>query len=166
MDLPYPSVLDLQKDTLSAEIIYPAYAGLHGEITATLQYVYHALFFRKANDAKTAELLTGIAVTEMHHQEMLGETILNLGLKPIYKLPSFDGGYYNTAFVSKSTTAQKMLLDDITGEMNAIREYSEMESRLKNEKVAAIIARIKMDEELHVLKLKQALKEYSDKNPY
>ena len=98
VDLPYPSTSDLDKDAVSAEIIYPAYAGIHGEITAILQYVYHALFFKKAGDEKTAKLLTGIAVTEMHHQKILGETILALGLKPVYKLPSFEGGYYNAAY--------------------------------------------------------------------
>lgn len=161
VDLPYPSVSGIENDIKSAEIIFPAYAGLHGELSAILQYIYHALFFKKENDEKTAELLTAIAITEMHHLDILGETILALGVKPIYKVPSFEGGYYNTFYVSQSTTSQKMLLDDITAEMNAVREYSLMAEKLRNEKVAAIITRIKMDEELHVLKLKEALNKYS-----
>ena len=48
-------------------------------------------------------------------------------------------------------------MDSISGEMLAIKDYSEIEKRLSNEKVAAIIARIRLDEELHVKVLKEQL---------
>ena len=50
-----------------------------------------------------------------------------------------------------------MLMDDISGELIAIRNYEEILKRLCNEDVAAVISRIKMDEELHIRVLKAEL---------
>ena len=53
-----------------------------------------------------------------------------------------------------------MLLDDISGEITAINSYKDMEKKLP-ENVAAIIARIRLDEELHVKALKSLMEKLS-----
>ena len=45
-------------------------------------------------------------------------------------------------------------MDDIAGDLVAVSEYGEMLKTLENEDVAAVIARIKLDEELHIRVLK------------
>ena len=52
-----------------------------------------------------------------------------------------------------------MLMDDIRGETEAIRGYEAMLCRLKNERVAAVIERILLDEKLHLETLKGMLRE-------
>ena len=162
VDMPYPSIKDLKKDVKSAYIIAPSYTGLKSEITAILQYVYHAHFFAACGEEKTAETLEQIAMAEMKHLEVLGETILTLGVKPVYAInDGFNYNYYNTSMIKCGTSPKIMLLEDIEGELNAIATYEEQIKKLCNDDVKAIIARIKLDEELHVLVLKGILSDYS-----
>lgn len=158
-DLPYPSVDNLTQDVRSGNIISFAYATLRGEITATLQYTYHH-FYMAVKSAEDAKLLMSIAVAEMKHIDILGESMLKLGVSPKYTQYPNTQSYYNTSTVSQSTTPQKMLMDDIQGEMNAIADYQKMLFVLKNEQVEAIIQRIILDEQLHLETLKKMLERY------
>lgn len=159
-DLPYPSIESLTKDVRSGNIISFAYATLRGEITATLQYTYHHFYFGKY-DEEDAKTLMRIAIAEMKHIDILGESMLKLGVSPKYIQFPNTQAYYNTSCVSQATTPQKMLMDDIQGEMNAICDYQKMLYTLKNEQVEAIIQRIILDEQLHLETLKKMLEKYS-----
>lgn len=159
-DLPYPSTDNLQADVRSGQIISFAYATLKGELTATLQYIYHHFYFDEI-DKTDAETLMSIAVAEMMHIDILGTAMLRLGVSPKYVQCPNTNAYFNTSTVSQSTTAQKMLMDDIQGEMNAIADYQKMLFILKNEQVEAIIQRIILDEQLHLEVLKEMLKRYT-----
>lgn len=162
LDLPYPSIEHLEEDYKSARIISSAYAGMHSELGAVLQYVYHAFYFEKAGDEQTADILDGIAIAEMRHLEILGATLLKLGADPVFTAcPPFKNNFYNTSKIAYSKTRQKMLLDDLSGEIYASENYGKMLEELTNEQVAAIIARIKLDEELHIKVLKERLSCYS-----
>ena len=159
-DLPYPSVDILTKDIRSGCIISFAYATLRGEITATLQYTYHHFYMGQVSE-EDAKILMSIAVAEMKHIDILGEAMLKLGVSPKYVQCPNTQTYYNTSAVSQATTPQKMLMDDIQGEMNAIADYKKMLFVLKNEQVEAIIQRIILDEELHLETLKKMLERYA-----
>lgn len=161
VDLPYPSLEGIEKDLVAASIIAPAYAGLHSELTAVLQYTYHTFYFNEANDKATADILESISIAEMKHIKILGRLLLKLGREPFFGLCYPLGReYYNSSSVATSKTPQKMLLDNIAGEIMAIDSYSKMISSLNNELVASVIARIKMDEEIHVVALKAQMEKY------
>ena len=159
LDLPYPPLDCIGCDLQSARIIFPAYATAHGELTEVLQYIYHSFRFGCLEDRQTAETLAGIAVAEMRHFDILGEMLLRLGVDPVYTtdLPGTPFNFYSASAVSYSKTPKKMLMDDLSGELCAVQTYGRMLSRLCNEDVAAVIARIKMDEELHVQVLKERM---------
>lgn len=158
VNLPYPSLDGITRDMRSAEIIAPAYAGKHGELNAILQYVYHHYYFADGGGERIADVLIGISIAEMKHLEILGETLLKLGIDPVYsRNPPYKFDFYSCNAVSYSKTAKKMLLDDVAGELIAVREYDGMLKRLCNEEVASVISRIKMDEELHVRVLRAEL---------
>ena len=53
-------------------------------------------------------------------------------------------------------------MDDICAEVGAIKLYDEMLDKLKNDKVGAIIKRIKLDEELHIKVLKERIEQGFD----
>ena len=161
IDLPYPSLAGIGEDLRTARLLSPAYAGIHSELTAILQYVYHYFNFIKEFDEKTADTLMGIAIAEMEHLEILGNLLVKLGVDPIYThFPPYRTEYYSTRAVSYSKTPVKMLLDDISGEMLAISEYKNFIERSNNERVNEIIARILLDEELHLTMLKDLAKQY------
>ena len=148
LDLPYPNTDGLECDERSATIISPAYAGLYGELTATLQYRYHSLYFSSYERQDTAGI----------HLHILGGLILKLGLPPVYATIIPGGRIYAPEKVVYGKDPQNMLMDDINGELRAIADYDRILAELKNERVAAIIKRIKLDEELHVKVLREELK--------
>lgn len=152
--LPYPSAENLQKDVRSGRIISFAYATLCGEISATLQYLYHSLHL---TNKQHAEVLESIALAEMKHTKILAECMLKLGVNPLYVQYPCSQTWFNTSQISRSTAPQKMLMDDVQGEMNAITEYKKMLYVLTNQDVAAIVQRIILDEQLHLDALKELL---------
>ena len=155
---PFPSTKDIARDALSLRIISPAYASSQGELNAILQYIYHSFFFRKCGYDDVAEKLVSIAVAEMKHLDILGETILALGASPVYcRYPNTGFDFYSTKYVAYSQSLKFMLEDDIIGEKHAISEYSCMLKKLKNQSVADIIARIRADEILHLETLQSIL---------
>lgn len=162
-DLPYPSVDNLRPDVRSGQIISFAYASLKSELTAILQYTYHHFHFG-GYDQEDSETMMGIALAEMRHLDILGEAMLKLGVDPKYVQCPGTKSFFNTSTVSQSTTPQKMIMDDIEGELNAIADYKKMLFILKNEQVEAIIQRIILDEQLHIEKLKEMLQKHTRVN--
>lgn len=158
IDLPYPNIEDIEPSIYNAMVITPAYAGLHGELSAILQYTYHFFYFEKLGHLEIADVVFRISLAEMEHLETLGKLLLKLGVDPVFSIcPPYQYNFYNTSKISYNTTPQKMLLDDIAGELSAINEYENMIKRLKSEEVSAVISRIILDEQLHVKALKECL---------
>ena len=161
-DLPYPTLDNLTPDVKSGQILSFAYATQKGELTATLQYLYHEVFMQQFNE-HDADTLFAIALAEMKHIHILAEAMRRLGVAPRYVQYPNTKAYYDTACVSQAITPQKMIMDDIQGELNAIAEYNKMLFVLKNEDVEAIISRIILDEQLHLDTLKQMLQNFNQK---
>lgn len=168
VDLPYPQIeCNKCRDLRSATIISPAYCGAYGELSAVLSYTYQNLNFIYACEEQTAELFQGIAIAEMHHFKILGQTLCALGVDPIFSVcPPYKSEFYNTSLITYSRSPQKMLMDAITSELVAINEYKRMLQLLDNEQVATIIERIILDEELHVQVLKDRFNAYDVKILY
>ena len=160
VNLPYPTLDDITEDKRSAIILNSAYAGSHGELNAILQYVYHYFYFKKLGKNDCANTAVSIALAEMMHLETLGELLLKLGADPIYATITPCGrDFYCANNVSYGNQFEKMIMDDVSGELVAIDCYERILRLLKNQKVSAVISRIKLDEELHVKALKQLLSE-------
>ncbi|MBS1455556.1 MAG: hypothetical protein HP008_00615 [Clostridia bacterium] len=163
VDIPYPSMDCVKENRRAAYIISSSYAGYEGELNAILSYNYHSLYFESFGMKDYAETLTAISIAEMRHLDILGRLLIKLGADPVYTLRAFDKcDFYNTSNVSSSNIPVKMLLDDISGELTAINAYKEMEKKLPDD-VAAIIARIRLDEELHVKALKSLMEKLSSR---
>jgi len=158
IDEPYPTTDGLNCDAYSLKIISPAYATPTGELNAILQYIYHSFFFEKKGYGEIADLLVGIAVSEMRHLDLLGSTILALGAAPIFsQYPPNCFNFYSAKYVAYSRTLTNMIEDDIIGEKHAIRCYEKMLCCLKNQQVKCIIQRILEDERLHLCTLNEIL---------
>lgn len=163
LSLPYPKISGIGEDYRSAAIISPAYAGIHGELNTVLQYVFHSFYFEKEGMSEAADVMIGIAICEMKHLDLLGSLLLELGVQPIFtENPPRMCNFYNTSAICYSRTPQRMLMDDITGELAAIDAYTQMLDRLSDEAVGAVISRIRLDEELHVKVLKAQLEKLTE----
>lgn len=157
-DLAYPSLDHLSPDPVSARIIAPAYAGQCSELSAICQYTYQHLRFAHNEMEEYALTLENIAITEMMHLELLGTMLINLGVDPVLTAcPPFKCNFFSTRDVSTATSPTKMIMDDIESETKAIAEYRTMLCKLRNERVAAVIQRIIMDEEVHLTALNDLL---------
>ena len=155
---PFPTTDGICPDAYSLAVISPAYASSAGELNAILQYLYHFFNFEKHGLSDYAETLESIAIAEMLHLKLLGETITALGAQPIYcQYPPTAYNFYSTKFVAYSRDLVNMIEDDIVGERNTISRYAKMLQRLKNEQVKAIVSRILQDEKLHLEALKVIL---------
>ncbi len=165
LSLPYPSVEGIEKNLKYASYLSFLYAGKHGELNTVLQYVYQYFYFNAFGQKEIAKTLMGIAVSEMRHMEILGELILALGQNPVFAecLP-YRCNFYSSSSVSYSTNAEKMLLDDLSNEMLAVSEYDKVTNKILDKRVQAILTRIKLDEELHVKALEDALLKINVKN--
>jgi bacterioferritin len=157
---PYPTPDGVCPDALSLRIISPAYAAPHSELNSILQYIYHAMFFERNGYKDFADTITGIAISEMHHLDLLGSTILALGAAPVFsQFPPGCFNFYSSKFVAYSSSLKNMLEDDVLAERQAIAGYERMLKCLKNQQVKSIIARILLDEKLHFEKFEEMLKE-------
>lgn len=160
-DAEYPTLEEIKEDYAALRVISPAYAGREGELTAVLQYVYQSIVLSAIGESETSRLLMSIAVTEMHHLEILGTLVAKLGAIPAFvKCPPYPVGYYSASNVNYVKFPEGMLTADLIGEKNAIAGYEAMCCRLANEKVKQVILRIIEDEKVHVAALEAALKKF------
>ncbi|MBE7089334.1 MAG: hypothetical protein E7362_00855 [Clostridiales bacterium] len=156
VDLPYPSIKNVENNRRISALIYPLYSGGEGELNAILQYVYHGFYFNKESEKEIKDLLESIAIAEMIHLNILGELLMQLGSNPAY-YNTRTADFYSASSVSYTHTPKRMILDDIAGEIKAVKSYSDVILAVGDSDVSAILTRIKMDEELHILALKNML---------
>lgn len=159
-DLPYPTLDGITEDYRTLRLVSPAYAGKEGEITATLQYVYQSILLGANGKREESKQLLDIAVTEMHHVEILGTLITKLGAPPVFTAcPPYPVGFYSASCVNYVKNLREMIMADIIAERTAIAGYDFILQRCTQSQVSAVIVRIKEDEKIHVATLEQLLEE-------
>ncbi|MBE5753961.1 MAG: hypothetical protein E7340_01315 [Clostridiales bacterium] len=162
VNLSYPSLDNIKEDKKTAFLLAGAYSGSHGELSAILQYFYHFLHFKRLGDENCAGVIMSIALAEMHHLEILGSLIMRLGIDPVFCTAStFCAEYYSAKNIRYSKDAKKMLIDDITAESVAIKDYEKLLDSIEDENVGAVISRIILDEQLHAKALKECFDRYN-----
>ena len=148
-ELPYPT-LQVEKNLNDSKLLLPSYGGNGSEITAIMTYSYqHFIVMNK----EIEDALSGIAVTEMTHMEMLGEAITALGGYPII------GGrtYWNGSYVNYTLDPKRFLKQNIIAEENAILNYEKTILNLSQDSLKQMLERIILDEEVHIKIFKELL---------
>ena len=79
----YPPIPNLYPNKRYANLVYENFAGKEGELTAVTQYIYEHIDLKDKEEI--SRILLNIAIEEMHHINILGEILVNLGEKPIFK---------------------------------------------------------------------------------
>lgn len=145
INLPYPKLTGTLYPQ-DIRCIVDDYSGRASELTAVTQYIYQQ-YISHSFDETLAEELLGIAIVEMHHHELLGEAIAQMGGDPIM------GGstcFWSGSNVNYTKNPITFLRNNIQAEYQAIANYRRSIACVRNESLKELLARIIMDEELHI----------------
>ena len=150
-DLSYPEI-EVEQNVAESKLLMPVYSGSASELTAVLTYSFQRYVSPKYPEITTA--LKGIAITEMHHHELLGETIYALGGYPVRGART----YWNGSLVNYTLDPRKYLRQNIVAEETAILNYERTILNLTTDSVKMLLERIILDEEVHIKIFKELLK--------
>jgi len=158
---PYPEVRVVEPNPKYAQLLLEDYAGAVSELTAICQYSYHHFVLEDEN-REVSELLNCISLVEMHHLEILAETIYQLGVDPRYRIIEKNNTekYWDSSFVYYGTALCDQLTADLAGEWAAIANYRKHQNMIKDPYVKRILERIILDEMHHIVLFNQVIEKH------
>lgn len=157
---PYPEIKVECTNLGYANLLMDDYAGIISEFTAISQYLYHHFYFEDI-DEELGELLENVAITEMHHMEMLAETIIKLGGDPVIRGSySTCGCYWNGSFIHYGEELCERLKVDIDSEYKAIGEYRKHIELIDDHYIKRMLKRIILDEKVHIKLFNEAMHKF------
>lgn len=146
---PYPEPRVVRQNHYYAMLLLEDYAGTVSEMTAINQYFYHHLTFENYPDLENLEEC--ISIIEMHHLDLLGETILLLGVDPEYRtLTNNRANYWSASYVYYGSNICDRLASDIAAEKSAIQQYRYHQYLIDDPNIKELLERIIKDEEYHL----------------
>ena len=149
---PYPEIEDALDDKQTVAILKDLASGRAGELNGILTYCFQSTIADKTNP-DIGEIFEEIAIVEMRHLGLIMHAITKFGGVPRYE--SANGSPFSTGAINYSTKLKDMLELDIRDEQLAIDSYNQAIRIVKNESLKALLARIILDEQLHIEALKQ-----------
>ena len=158
---PYPEVKVTASNPYYATLLLEDYAGQVSELSAINQYVYHHVVL-EPDFEEVADLLECIALVEMHHLEILAETILMLGVDPRYRTIAKNETeqYWDASFVYYGTSLCDRLTADIASEWAAVANYRRHQNMINDPYIRNILERIILDELHHIMLFNQMVDKY------
>ena len=155
VDLPYPEIKVRRKNRNYADLLNVDYCGFVSELSAITQYINNEnrISFEECAMART---LLGIAIAEMMHLQKLGELIVLLGGNFDVSCKTCNGRpkLWSPEYLTIPENIDKMLTADIEAEKDAIRQYEMHIKMIDDDCVNAVLRRIILDEEYHIMLLK------------
>lgn len=160
VDMPYPSIKVESKNLIYANILSIDYCGSVSELSAITQYINNEnrLSCERCLAART---ILGIAMAEMMHLQKLGEIIFLLdgNLDYTVKLNNGRQAMWTPKYISIPQDIHKMILADIEAEKAAINQYKAHINMINDKYINAVLSRIILDEEYHIMFLDTLAKE-------
>ena len=158
--LPYPPIQVRCKNQEYADLLSVDYCGQVSELSAITQYINNEnrTF---CQDCSFARVILGIAMAEMMHLQKLGELISLLGGDVDYmaRQPGGRGKMWSPSCLNIPKNIKRMICADIEAEKAAIHQYRMHIDRISDECVNAVLERIIIDEEYHIMLLEALMKE-------
>lgn len=160
LEFPYPPIQVKCRNRSYADLLSVDYCGSVSELSALTQYINNESRLSMGH-CRYARLLLEIGVAEMMHLQKLGELIFLLGGEVDY-VARYQNGRdcrWTPEYLTLPGKMSEMVHADIEGERAAIKQYRMHISRMDDEYVNAVLARIIKDEEYHILLLQSLLEE-------
>ena len=146
----YPPIAVKECNLQYAALLSNNFASTFSETTAIMQY-NHQKWALAASNLKLSQTLGHIAMVEMKHLDFLGQLIVLLGGSPQYIAVNKNRPtYWNSRMIFADTTLPSVLQRNIQSEQYAIDAYQNQISLIQDEFVTAILARIILDEQVHL----------------
>ena len=160
VDLPYPPIQVRERNQAYGNLLSVDYCGAVSELSAITQYINNENRL-SAENCTMAKILLGIAVAEMMHLQKLGELICLLGSNVDFTAKYQNGRarMWTPEYLVIPENTRKMLLADIEAEKEAVNQYRAHISMIRDDCVNAVLERIIMDEEYHIMLLQMLLQE-------
>lgn len=159
-DLPYPPIRTCGQNPAYAALLSADHSGMVSEMTAITQYISNENRL-SAELCPLARSILGIAIAEMMHLQKLGELICLLGGNVDFTA-RYRGGksrMWTPQYLTFPAGAKEMLLADIESEKQAIAQYTAHIKMIEDSCVNAVLKRIIVDEEYHIMLLQGLLEE-------
>lgn len=155
VDLPYPEIKVRGRNRNYADLLNVDYCGFVSELSAITQYINNEnrISFEECAMART---LLGIAIAEMMHLQKLGELIVLLGGNVDFSCKTCNGRpkLWSPEYLTIPENIDKMLTADIEAGKDAVRQYEMHIKMIDDDCVNAVLRRIILDEEYHIMLLK------------
>ena len=159
-DLPYPPIRVRGENRRYADLLSVDYCGSVSELSAITQYINNE---NRLSCAKCpiAKSILGIAMAEMIHLQKLGQLIFLLGGDVSFVAVQQSGRQkmWTPSCLDIPDKLENMLRADIEAETAAINQYRAHMRMIKDECINAVLDRIIMDEEYHIMILQALLNE-------
>ena len=157
---PYPKVNVTEQNPFYLQLIMDDYAGAVSEFTAINQYLFH--YFATKDEYKELGLLfENVSITEMLHMEILSKVIIQLGGTPIYMGgPSVMCNWWSGDIVYYGCSVCDRLHADLQSEYEAISNYEKNICLIDDPNIQEVLARIILDEKVHVKLFQDAINTY------
>lgn len=145
-NIPYPELECINANNKFISLLFDTYSGMHGELTAILQYTYESIMF---NNEEISKIVKQIAIMEMHHLSILGEMLKKLGRPPVYK--SGNETLWNAKNINYvMRNVEEVMKNNIQEEHQAIRNYESLIECTNDECIKKLMERIILDEKSHI----------------
>ena len=155
VDLPYPEIKVRGRNRNYADLLNVDYCGFVSELSAIMQYINNENRI-SLEECAMARTLLGIAIAEMMHLQKLGELIVLLGGNVDFSCKTCNGRpkLWSPEYLTIPENIDKMLTADIEAEKDAVRQYEMHIKMIDDDCVNAVLRRIILDEEYHIMLLK------------
>ena len=148
-DKPYPEVHPNCENRWYAELLLEDYAGAAGKLTSFSQYIYHSTV-NAALHPDVSETLNRIAQVELHHMQLLGSAIMQLGVHPVYRgSGSLGRNYWSGKHVAYGQTLSEQLKADLHCERESILSYKRRIEQIDIPDIQSLLLRLIEDEKIH-----------------
>ncbi|MCL2337526.1 MAG: manganese catalase family protein [Firmicutes bacterium] len=158
---PFPDVRVKGPNLQYAQLLLDDYAGQVSETTAITQYLYQHRALEPENQ-EVSDLLLCVSMVEMHHQEVLGDLIVKLGMDPRFRTigPNNVETYWDASYITYGTGLCDRIAADIASEWAAIASYRKHQSLINDPFIKAILEKIILDELCHINLFNQVMCKY------
>lgn len=147
---PYPEISISNKNLRCAQLLSHDFAAPKSEMSTLNQYVYES-WVLQADFPEMAAVIKRIAVVEMHHLYMLGELITKLGGRPRLQASRPDRQVvWNANMIYYAEKPKQLMRYNIMIEQKAIQTYTAHQRMISDPCVTDVLARIILDEQVHV----------------
>jgi len=158
--LPYPEI-SLPRNAAWAGAMLNNFAGLNSELGAVTSYTYRSIT-QGGDSSELGKCMMELAKVEMRHLERFGLCAKALGTDPRYWYPRGAGfAYWSPCPLNYSQKPAELLTASIREEKAAIEKYNGQINAIADKGLQMLLARIVLDEELHLRILEDLFGKYA-----